>query len=187
MSASKSLYQDLDDARLRNNIGEEILFKNIRSDKITLIILLRHFGCIGCVEHVAEWVPRILEFSEQGVDMIFIGNGDSLYIDNFVSRSGLSDKPVRVFTDPSLEFHKKAGMPRALSGVFGFRSLKNISRAMLKGHFQTSIEGDSLQQGGIILFDKNHALRFIYREKALGDFIAPSVIMEEVLKIKTSQ
>ncbi len=93
----------LGESILLDKTGKETKFKDFLSDKIVLVIVLRHFGCIGCSEHVQAWLPRIADFQKFGVDIMFIGNGNVSYIEQFIERHSLLDKNVKVVTDPAID------------------------------------------------------------------------------------
>ncbi|MCZ6626185.1 MAG: peroxiredoxin-like (seleno)protein, partial [Deltaproteobacteria bacterium] len=42
----------------------------------TLLVFLRHFGCMGCSQHVNELSPRLLELYNLGMRTVFVGNGE---------------------------------------------------------------------------------------------------------------
>ncbi len=163
--------------------GQMIFLRDFWKEKPALLIYLRHFGCIGCSQHVNELIPRIHELKLLDINIVFIGNGNRLFIDHFLEKHGLKDKGVHVVTDTSLESFKAAGLFRTWWGTLGPGSIINVLSAFGKGFTQTSIEGDLAQQGGILLIDSHSILRYYYQSKRIGDFPNTSLVMAAAYRL----
>jgi peroxiredoxin len=142
-----------------------------------VLVYLRHFACIACTEHVAELAPHVPALEALGVKVVLIGNGAPHFIDGFIARNGIGPQ-VEVVTDPSLEVFRLAGMERSRASTYGPRAAYNAGRAMLRGCRQTAIEGDVLQQGGVVVIDPSGEVAYVHRDRALGDHPPTAEILE---------
>ncbi|KHE92153.1 MAG: Cyclic nucleotide-binding domain protein [Candidatus Scalindua brodae] len=61
-------------------------------------------------------------------------------------------------------------MRRSIWATFGWKAVRGIICAVINGHFQNSLEGDLLQQGGTILLDQDQKIVFYHRKK--GNFLS---------------
>ena len=112
-----------------------------------VVVLLRHFGCIGCDATVTELAPRLLEVHAAGAGAVLVGNGAPAVVEAFVERHGLGDKHVDVLTDPTLAAFHAAGLARSAWGTFGPRAIADYARAFAAGHVSRKTQGDVLRLG----------------------------------------
>ena len=153
------------------------------SDRPALLIFLRHFGCIGCSEHVAALTPHLDAFEQLGISVVFIGNGTPNFIDGFIDRQGLADKPIHLVTDPSLAVYKAAQMKRSMWGTMGPSGMRDALRAWGKGHRQTTVEGDVLQLGGCLLVDTDGRVVYQYTSTSLSDLPATADLLASARRL----
>lgn len=167
---------------LEEEQGSRLNFGKLLGEQVTVLVLLRHFGCIACSEHVSEWVPRLAEFEKMGARVVFVGNGKADYLTDFIERHKLGDKPVTVLSNSGLEFYDALGCVRSMGSNLNFRAMKNVLGAFAQGHTQVSVEGNPQQQGGTFVMDAEGVLRFAHREQALGDHVSVATVFAETLK-----
>ncbi|HWB78005.1 MAG TPA: peroxiredoxin-like family protein [Nannocystaceae bacterium] len=152
-------------------------------DRPALLVFLRHFGCIGCAEQVGVIAPRVPELVALGIAVVFVGNGAAQFIDGFVERNGLAGQPIEIVTDPSCESFAALALERRKSAMLSPRAAANALRARLAGYGQTGIEGAGFQQGGIALVDTDGSLRYLHRDRTLGDHAPTSDVVDAVLAL----
>jgi AhpC/TSA antioxidant enzyme len=170
-------------ARVMDRAGKERPLGESWANGPCLAVFLRHFGCIGCSEHVTALAPRLLEIAELGVGTVMVGSGAPDFIDGFVERQALGDKKVTILTDPSLIAFRAAGLERSRWGTFGPHALVDFGRALLDGHRHAGLLGDATQQGGTMLVDRGGVVRFLHRAAHLGDHPDPADVVDAVLWI----
>jgi hypothetical protein len=134
-----------------------------------LVSFLRHFGCTGCADHIADIAPRLHELHELGLRTVFVGNGEPRYIDAFLQRTGLADQHAGVVTDPTLRVFAAAGLLRSKWGTMGLRALVDVARARSRGIAGHGIEGDHFQLGGALIVDAAGTVAYFHRSVSLGD------------------
>ncbi|OQX03534.1 MAG: hypothetical protein BWK80_55460 [Desulfobacteraceae bacterium IS3] len=119
-----------------------------------------------CRQQVADLAKHVKAFEERNAVMCVIGNGAPLYIKAFREDTGYTGK---LFTDPSLKTYEVLNLKRSVGSLFGFKSLKEGIRAAASGYLQTSIQGDTLQQGGAVIVGPGDVLHYSYRNSEAGD------------------
>ena len=156
-------------------------------NQITLLVFLRHFGCIGCSVHMADLAPRLDELHDLGLRTILIGNGAPNFVQGFVDRYAINEKKVTIVTDPSLKTYEAAALRRSWWATFGFWSLLDVIRALMAGHTQKTIEGDTLQQGGVILTDRQGKVAFFHGNESLAHHAQTVDVIDSVFKLLLSE
>jgi peroxiredoxin len=148
-----------------------------------VVVLLRHFGCIGCDVTVTELAPRLDEIHAAGARTVLVGNGAATSIEGFVERHALADKPVSIFTDPSLAVFRAAGLVRSAWATYGPRSIADYTRAVVAGFVPRKTEGDVLQQGGTLVVDAGGRVVLHRVARSLGDHADASDLVDAALSL----
>jgi peroxiredoxin len=183
MKLGERVPEELARARLMDRTGTAFDFRTLYAEHPAVIVFLRHFGCYGCSEQVAELIPRLAELAELGFATALIGNGEPEHIGPFALRHGLDDKSVRVLTDPSLESFRRAGLDRSFWKTFGPVAARDAVRALLAGHTRPGTEGDLYQQGGALVVDELGTLRFYHRNPSLGGHASTVELVDAALRV----
>jgi hypothetical protein len=171
----------LDAAVVIDRAGESATFGTHIRGSPCLVSFLRHFGCIGCAEHIADIAPRLVELDDLGLRTLFVGNGEPRYIDGFLERVGLRDSHARVVTDPTLKIFEAAGLVRSRWGTFGLRAIGDVARGWSHGAASHGMEGDALQLGGVLMTDAAGTVAYYHRSKSLGDHPSASDLVDVAL------
>ncbi len=111
--------------------------------------------------------------------MALISNGPPHFIGPFREDTGYEGP---LYTDPSRKSYRLLGFKRGMMYMGGLKSMKETLRAVTTGHAVLKVEGDTLQQGGVVVIGPDNDVLFLYRNEETGDH-AP---MEDVLEAYTS-
>ena len=171
--------QELLKSEVQTETGETVAFTQL-IDGPTLLVFIRHFGCLGCTVQVAALEPRLLQLHEMGVRTILVGNGNSDFIEEFRRRHNLLDKKATVVTDPSLGSFRAVGLPRKYLGGLGIRGLVAQFKAIGDGFRRYRGTGDDFQQGGMVLIT-GERIGFYHANQHLGDLADINDLMEIVM------
>jgi hypothetical protein len=76
-----------------------------------------------------------------------------------------------VLSDPTRAVFAAAGMRRSLFATLHWRLFVNAWRAFRRGFRQTSVQGDPWQQGGVLVLDRDGAVRHRQIDRAGGDML----------------
>ncbi len=146
-----------------------------------VVVMLRHFGCVGCDLTVTELAPRLAELEAAGARTLLLGNGPPDAIAGFVERQRLADKPVEVLTDPTLGAFRAAGLVRSAWATYGPRSIVDYLRAIAAGFLPRRTVGDVLQQGGALVVDAGGRVVFRHVATHLTDHADAADLVDAAL------
>ena len=142
-------------SRVINELGEDIIISSLFT-QVTLCIFLRHWGCAECCFLLHSLTPRLPELIELDVRIILVGLGSIEGIAEFRSKHKLKKSSVFIVTDPTLSIHKQTGLEYGHWKVRGFKGLYNRIKLNIQGFQSEAVDGDTLQQGGALLFNREH-------------------------------
>lgn len=179
--------REIGEARVLDARGQPVPLGSFWASGACLVVLLRHFGCVGCAEQMSELAPRLPDLARAGVRTLLVGNGSPEQLEAFVERHALRGAPVEVATDPSLSVYAALGLHRSAWATIGPRALVEIARAMTAGHPHRATEGDRTQQGGVLLVDARGTVRFFHRNRSLGDHAATGDLVEAALRLRIEE
>jgi peroxiredoxin len=148
-----------------------------------LIVLLRHFGCVGCAKQVRELAPRLFELSCAGVCTVLVGSGSVEQRAAFAARNALEGAPASLVTDPSLGLYRALGLVRSAWATAGPRALLETAGAIAAGYLLRAAEGDRTQQGGVLLVSRAGVVRLLFRSRSIGDYPPASGLVEASLHL----
>lgn len=125
------------------------------SDGLTLLVFLRHFGCMFCRETVSD----LREAAEGNADfpsVLFFSQSSATEGRAFMRRYWPN---TRVIADPQLELYDLFGIPRAgFLEAIGPKVLKARSRARAKGLTNGPNSGDIWRMPGIFAVQRERII-----------------------------
>jgi hypothetical protein len=119
------------------------------------------------------------------VEVVYVGNGAPNFIDGFMQRNAIDPAKVRVVTDPSLQAHGAAGLRRSFGATFGPRGAYGLARAFVHGFRQSAVEGDSYQQGGVVVVDAEGRVAYAHADRASGDHAPLHEVVDAAMRVAT--
>lgn len=127
------------------------LYKNTKD--LSLIVFVRHFGCIFCRETMKVLSRMKKEIESQGVQLIIVHQSDFASGSLFLNKYGLSQ--VIHFSDPDLHLYKQFGLNTGrFSQLLGPIVWKDGFRAVLKNRVIFGRKkGNAQQLGGFFLME----------------------------------
>ena len=166
---------DLGRAAVFDLEGTKITLKSILGDQDTLVVFVRHFGCIFCRTRLVGLSEHIAAFEDAGIKAIVVGNGTVPMAEAFVEETGLR---VPLFTDPTGQVYAKAGMRRHFG--IGPKAMTRAVSAFVQGHRQGRIAGDVWQQGGYIVLTSDGRVKIHHADTGAGDRIDFAGLLSQV-------
>ena len=168
---------------VKDKDGKAHTLSNLLEGATTVVLFVRHFGCIGCSENIGLLSPRFEELSSIGAQVLVIGCGPSMFIEGFRERHRLLFNPAEVYTDETLHVQRAAGLMYSAWGGFRPRALIEMARAFVNGHVSGPNEGDIKQQAGAMIVDKDGIVRLYHRNESLGDHVDGTHVVDTALKL----
>ncbi|MGH7882652.1 MAG: peroxiredoxin-like family protein [Candidatus Dormibacteraceae bacterium] len=158
--ATPTKLQVLDTAGNPVNLGD------LAAKRPLVVAFLRHFGCLHCLETVVQLRGQLGQVKEAGAELILVGNGNPERAATFQSARA---PELRVYTDPTQNSYQALNMKHSVASTLGPRSFLSGLLAILRGHRQTSIQGDPWQQGGLFALAKGGRIVYSQINRHGGD------------------
>ncbi len=184
---SEPLPTALANATLLTAAGAPSTLAEVAGGKTMLVLFVRQFACAGCGEQVAALLPQLPALRVLDVGVVIVGCGTADHARGFDERLGVTDRGVRVFTDPTLTAQRAAGLSRSWAGVYGPRAAFGLLRAMMNGHKNAWSGGDFYQQGGALLLSPTLRVLFYRPQRWLGDLVEIGDITDIVLAARARE
>jgi peroxiredoxin len=119
-----------------------------------------------CQEQVAQLRDVKDEIESLGAKLVVVGNGSAMFARMFAEDQKLLGA---VYTDPTRAVYRALGMKDGIKSALKLGALKNAWRAYRAGYRQTSVQGDPLQQGGVLVVGPDGAIAYAYLSETAGD------------------
>jgi len=101
-----------------------------------------------------------------GAKLSVIGNGSPSFIAGFREQTRW-DGPI--YTDPSLAVYKAAELKRGVTKTLDPRALGKTIGAFMRGHKQGLTQGDTWQQGGVLVIGTDSVVKWHHASERPGD------------------
>jgi hypothetical protein len=181
IQAASTLSDPLKLCALHAANGDPYTVGELCSERCTLLLFVRHFGCIGCSENIGLLAPRFQELSDLGVRVVIIGVGAPNFIEGFQERHNLLFGPAEIFVDESLATHQAAELTYGRWAGLGPRAWVEMGRAFVSGHVSGAVQGDIQQHAGALLVDAQGVVQLYHRNRSIGDHVSGSQLVEVAL------
>jgi hypothetical protein len=109
--------------------------------------------------------------------VVFVGPGSPAHAETFARTLPAA---VTALCDPGLGAFKAAGMRRGVGSTVRLRLLVNLWRALRAGFRQQRVLGDAWQQGGVVVFGRDGALRHRQVDRVSGDVLDLDAVLAAV-------
>lgn len=138
------------------------------SEKKTIVVFLRHFGCIFCRETMRYLAANKDRLLEEGINIAIVHQSDEVHGSFYLHKYGLGD--LEHFSDPDLHLYKAFGLKEGkFRQLAGLKVWKGGVRAVLKSRvFMGRVKGKAAQLGGFFIF-QNGKVEVEYRCQHASD------------------
>jgi peroxiredoxin len=166
----KRVPQALLDATVLDTAGAPVHVASLLAGHTTVVVLLRHFGCLFCKEQAADMSAIGDEIEGLGARMIFIGSGSAQYAQWFQE-----DYAPRwpVFSDAELATYRALEARRGLRSSSNLRTMWLTLRALRRGFRQSATRGDAFQQGAVAVVTAAGEMPYLHVSEVAGDHPRP--------------
>lgn len=135
------------DAALKKIDGTPVRLSDYWKQQPTLIVFLRHYGCIFCREHLYDLEKEYAALKASGVQVIAIGQGTPEQTGEFCAGRGFS---FDVLSDSGSSTYAAYGLGNGtLNQLFGAAVWMRGVEAVFKGHFIGKLVGNGFQMPGV--------------------------------------
>ncbi len=148
------------------NLGAATLGGQIHSADLTVLVFLRHLGCIFCKETVRD-LRAASEADPSYPQVVFVGQGDLEESRSFAEKLWPA---MSIVSDPGKTFYTAMGLGKgSLYQMFGPSVWACGLRAMVKGNLQTRIVGDLWTMPGAFAVDRRGMILWHHDFENIGD------------------
>ncbi len=131
-----------------------------------------------CREHVVQLHQHLKQIHDAGAELYVIGNGGPQFIEGFRETTGYTGV---VYTDPSLAVYEAAQLQHGLRTVLTVGTITRGIGALRRGFRQGRTHGHNLQQGGVLVIDKDGRVRWQHVSAEPGDNADPADIVRALM------
>ena len=114
-----------------------------------------------------------------GAEMIVIGNGAPHFIAGFREITGYRGP---LYTDPSLATFEAAALQRGVLKSLNLRSVAPTMKAFKAGFKQGKVEGDTWQQGGVLVMRRSGEVAWQHTSQRPGDNATAAQILGALVR-----
>lgn len=150
----------------------------------TVLVLLRHFGCPVCREHLLLTAQIQQQIEQLGFQLLGVGQGFGAEAASFAKSIGV-DFPV--YGDPGNQVYEALAMPRGnLWQVTLLPMIKAPIKALQRFRHVRKPGKDIYQLGGVAVFDRHAKLKYCFRAGDSGEVLANSELLAELAKLTSA-
>lgn len=161
--------------------GKPVFFRELWKDGPTVLVLVRHFGCLYCHEHADAIVHAAPAIEALGGRLVLLGHGNPVHAGEFMRRIGLTG---RLYTDPARIIYRALGMHHGMLRVYNVESARHFRRASLAGYRNASVRGDRWQLGGTVVIAPDGSVAYRYASEVAGDHGAVSDVLAALRRLQ---
>lgn len=116
---------------------------------------------------MAELRSQLPAIRRAGADVAIVGTGSPSEAKAIQKELQIPD--VRIFSDPKGMAYERAGLRRGILPLLRPRAVGNYLRAFFSGYVPRKVQGDSLQQGGVLVVRPGGTVAYAFRSRVAGD------------------
>jgi RhoGAP domain/AhpC/TSA antioxidant enzyme len=144
----------------------------------TLLLLLRHYGCVVCRSVVGKLMAHQDVLGRLGVQVITVAYGTPTHVKNF--REEFPTFRGQTLLDPNRALFDALALRRGVKAAFARQSLVVAKQALGDGYRFGAMTGDSFQLGGAFVVTRQHGIVWSHREAWTGDVAPTSVVLSKL-------
>ena len=171
--------------------GAEVRLGSMWSDRVVVLALVRHFGCIFCKEQVSQLREIVSDIHSLGAELVIVGSGSPQMAGFFAEDYSIT---TPVLTDPERRVYQalEVRRPPRLAFVDPRVFIRGL-RAVLHGHRQQrnrmGERGDETQIGGVFIVWSGGTLAWAHRSAFAGDHPTNAAILSalrEAMRVRAA-
>ena len=161
--------------------GQSIHLAELWQDGPTLLVFLRHFGCIFCRERLSQLAQHQTDIEQAGLKIVAIGIGEAKHADRYCGN--LLPNATCLASEDAAIYHTYGFAQVKLGDMLSFQAVKNSVRAFTSGQMQGQTTGDFRMIGGTFIVDTDGVIQYAYYSKTPGDHPSFGVVLETAQEI----
>jgi hypothetical protein len=152
--------------------GETSTWAELIGQEAVAVVVLRHFGCTFCREHVAD----LRELPADRVVFVAMATPEEAAHFRTKMRS-----PHRFVCDPEAKIYDHVGLGRGTVGqMFGIKVWIRGAQAAVKGHGVGRPIGDPWRLSGTFIVSPRGQVTWAHQSRDASDLASPAMILEQL-------
>ena len=164
--------------------GERVHLGSLWRDRPAVLVWLRHYGCLFCIEQTREMRKAHPAIKAAGASLVLIGNGGDAAARQFHDEHA---RGLTLLTDPELASYRAIGARSGVASTIGPRAWGSGLRALRKGARQSAVKGHPFQQGATMVIAPPDRVVFSHISQAAGDHADVTGVLEALRTLPTSK
>jgi peroxiredoxin len=156
---------DLKYITLRTIDGRAFSFQRILENKVVMVVLLRHFGCIFSHQTIDILKDKKNLFDKLGIQIIVVGMGTPQDAANFKKSTGYSGT---IYVDSKQDLYRATNCKRGAKYVLSPNSKEAAKKVFAKNYKMGEFSGDFTQLGGLFI-SSDDAFIYEFTSSFAGD------------------
>jgi len=161
--------------------GTPVRLGTLLTQRLTVVHLVRYFGCLPCQEWLIELDGAADELAHQGIGALAIG-GSADYQAVWLRE----DKGVRLplLLDPEHRFREHVGAMKPLGWRLADpRGAAAYSKSLTHGFRPQTITRDSVRSPGVVVLDQSGAVRWRHIGTRIGHYPPLAEVLAEAARL----
>lgn len=166
--------------------GGTVRTGDVFTEQLTVVQLVRYFGCLPCQEWLVELDRQVEEWRPLGCSAVAIGGSA-----DYQARWLRDERGVRMplLLDPGHAFRDSVGAGATLGArLLDPRGAAAYARSLRRGFRPQRITRDTTRSPGVIVVDRAGRVRWQYVGKRIGDYpplTAVRIVVHDLLRSTT--
>ena len=135
---------------------------------VTIVQLVRYFGCLPCQSWVLELNDAAPALAEQGIGSAVVGGSADYQAQWLRDEKGVS---IPLYLDPEHDFRTAVGAQKKLGlKLLNPRGAKSYGRSLREGLRPQRITRDTLRSPGVVILDRSLTVQWQHIGERIGDY-----------------
>lgn len=169
------------DSVVVNTDNKPVNLADLWSDGPTLLVFLRHFGCIFCRERLNQLAHSQAEIEAAGLRIVAVGIGEAQHAEQYCAP--IVPQALCLASEDAAIYQSYGFSHVKLGDILSFTAVKNTVRAFTTSTVFREVTGDFRMIGGTLLVDKDGVVQYAYYSKTPGDHPPFSVVLTKAREI----
>jgi len=156
------------DVNVTLSTGETVPLKSLYENERLLLVFLRHFGCVFCMEHVAQ-LRSLTDYN-----IVFVTLGSVEQTEAFRKKM---KSPHKFISDPDKQLHTIFDLQRGgMAQIFNPHTIVRGISALFRGYLNGIPRQDPMQLPGVFVIETDGSVSWEQRAHDAADNPSPGEI-----------
>lgn len=156
------------DLTLSTPEGTPVRLGDLLTERLTVVQLVRYFGCLPCQEWLVDLDRAADELAGQGVGAVAVGGSADYQAVWLREERGVR---IPMLLDPEQELREHVGAAKALGWRMADpRGAAAYARSLSHGFRPQAVTKDTVRSPGVVVLDQTGAVRWSHIGTRIGDY-----------------